>query len=802
MKSPGLLFSLILALSILSQMAHAQIITLLNESTREPIENIALYNSTRSYSTLSDKYGKANITNFGESDSIFFQHPTYNSLVFIKSDLENIKKVYLARRVILIDEFVISASKYEENKKDLPFMIDVLLKKDLANSTAQNAADILVSTGNLAVQKTQGGGGSPIIRGFEANKILLVIDGVRMNNAIYRSGHLQNALTIDNSILERVEVIYGPTSLIYGSDALGGVIHYYTRDPQMADDDKPSYTNAQAFTQYSSANNGRTGHLDFNLGGKHIASLSSISLKSFGDVRMGKSKNPFYGDFGELKHYVARINGIDSTLSNPDPYMQKNTAYSQVDLLQKFKYSPSKYYDWILNLQYSTSSDIDRIDFLNDYASDEVNMAYASHYYGPQNRLFASLKSVVKKVNPLFTNMTTSLAYQRIDEDRYTRKFRRDDLMAQKEDVHVLTLNQDYLKLITEGQRLNYGVEMTYNRALSSAHYRNIVDNSISSAPTRYPDGGSTAWSAAAYASYRWAPNKKYLFAGGLRYQFGSFYSKFDSGILPYEDINISNPALTGSLSMVYHPGPSWQINTVVSTGFRNPNIDDYGKVRAKDGEVTVPNPDLSPEYSYNFEIGINKTIEGYIKISATGYYTLLTDAIIRSGYSFNGSDSLFYDGDMYRMITNSNASKATIRGLSFGLVSDVNENLLLKSTLNLTQGRDKTFDEPLAHIPPVFGRTSLLYHISKFTVEAYMDYNGWKRIGDFSPLGEDNESEATLHGYPSWYTFNINTGYRISNNVQLQFAIENIFDTFYKSFASGVAAAGRNFIVTLKVNV
>jgi hemoglobin/transferrin/lactoferrin receptor protein len=711
-------------------------------------------------------------------------------------------EVSLSRKLILIDEFVISASKYKENKKELPYMIDIINEKELSKNTSENAADVLLTTGNLAIQKTQGGGGSPILRGFEANKILLVVDGVRMNNAIYRSGHLQNAITIDNSILERVEIIYGPTSLIYGSDALGGVIHYYTRDPKLADVSKKTTFDAHASSQYSSANSGKTEHLDFNLGGKFVASLTSISYKDFGDIRMGKNKNPFYGNYGELPDYVIRINGVDSTVANNDHFLQKNTGYKQIDFLQKIKYSPSQYYDWILNIQYSRSSEIDRLDLLNDYDSDGLNMTYAKNYYGPQNRFFSSLKSIVKKDKSLFSNITTCIAYQRIDEDRYTRKFRRNDLMAQKEDVHVLTFNQDYLKLLQKGQKLNYGLEITYNRALSTAYYEDITDKSISPAPTRYPDGGSSAWSAASYLSYKWTPNKKYLFASGLRYQYADYHSDFIGGILPYKDISISNPALTGSISLVYYPQPGWQINTVASTGFRSPNIDDYGKVRAKDGEVTVPNPELSPEYSYNFEVGLIKTIEGYIKLSATAYYTLLTNAIVRTGYSLNGEDSLLYDGDKYRMITNSNSNNAFIRGLSFGLVSDINQNLLIRGSLNLTEGKDLTANEPLAHIPPVFGRASVSYLIKRFSCEAYMDYNGWKHISDFSPFGEDNESEGTIYGFPSWYTVNLKTSYTIHDGIRMQLAVENIFDTLYKTFASGVAAPGRNFIFSIRVDV
>ena len=780
---------------------NAQTIKILNESNSMPIENAAVFNSSRELATLSDANGIANISNFGEKDSIFFQHPSYNSFSMLKSELKEGSTIYLSKRFILIDEFVISATKSRENKRNVPYMIDVIDMKNSGLINAQNSADLLTNNGNLIIQKSQGGGGSPVLRGFEANKILMVVDGVRMNNAIYRSGHLQNSITIDNSILERAEVIYGPTSLIYGSDALGGVIHFYTRDPELAANEEKSIFNVNAYTQYSTANNAKVGHLDFNKGFKKIGFLSSITYKDFGDIKMGGNKNPFYEDFGELKHYVKRIDGRDTTLENENPDIQKNTAYSQLDLLQKVKYSPSKYYDWILNLQYSTSSDINRYDQLNDYDTEiPPVMKYAEYYYGPQNRLMASLKSVIKKDNFLFTNLTSTAAYQRIDEDRISRKFNSDEKLFQEEDVDVYSLNLDFLKLIDEGKRLNYGMEITANRVDSKGFYRNILSGDESITQSRYPDGGSSTSSYSGYISYKWLPDPRYVFSTGMRYQYGQANSSFlPGGVLPYEEININNGALTGSMSFIFHPGKKWQISTIASTGFRNPNVDDYGKVRAKSGLVTVPNPDLKAEYTYNAEIGITKTIEGYIKVNATGFYTLLTNAIVRTDYTINGSDSLEYDGDMYQIITNSNANRAYIRGFSLNVISDLNSNLSFKSSLNIMEGKDITDDVPMAHIPPVFGRTSVKYSMKKLTTEMFVDFNGWKYIEDFSPYGEDNEEEATQYGYPGWYTLNLRGAYDLNKYIRLQLSVDNIFDSFYKTFASGIVAPGRNFVFTLK---
>ncbi len=636
--------SFIVSALFLVSSLKAQKICVINASDRAPIENVAVFNNSRENSAITDTLGRVDLSIFTHSDTVIFQHPSYLTQQISMERLGRMSILELTRKNVMIDEFVISASKYRESKLIIPYMVDILEESTLKESTGMTAADILEGTGNILIQRTQGGGGSPILRGFEANKILLVIDGVRLNNAIYRNGHLQNSITLDHSILERTEVIFGPTSIIYGSDALGGVIHYYTKDPQLAGE-KPTMIKAGAYTQFATANKGFTGHLDFSLGKKKWASLSSITFKRFGDLKMGSRRDPDLGDWGKVKHYVDQVSGLDSTLSNPNPLVQKNTGYQQLDLLQKIRYTPSIYVDWILNLQYSTSSDIDRLDQLNDYSGE--NLKYAEYYYGPQNRLLVSLKNVLKKDNWFYTNMTNIIAFQKIDEDRYSRKFRVNDLLTQKEDVNVLALNTDLLKIWGPKHKLNYGLELNYNQVGSEAWYENTLSGELNPTQTRYPEGGSQMWNASAYASYKWIFGEKGVLNGGARYSRAGLSSKFTAGILPYEQVQIDNGALTGSLGFIYTPNKKWQFNSILSSGFRNPNVDDFGKVRAKDEYITVPNENLKPEYSYNGEIGISRIVESFLKIELVGYYTYLKDAIVRTDYQINGQDSLLYDGDL-----------------------------------------------------------------------------------------------------------------------------------------------------------
>jgi hemoglobin/transferrin/lactoferrin receptor protein len=778
---------------------EAQQISVLGASDRAPIENVAVFNINRECSGMTDTIGEIDLSIFSPADTVIFQHPSYVKSIISMERLMGMKTVELVRKKVLIDEFVMSASKYRESKLMIPYMVDVMEESMLRESTGLTAADILEGTGNIMVQKTQGGGGSPVLRGFEANKILLVVDGVRLNNAIYRSGHLQNSITIDHSILERTEVIFGPSSIIYGSDALGGVIHYYTKDPEVAVD-RPTLVKANAYTQFASANTGFTGHLDFSVGRKRWASLTSITYKKFGNLRMGSHRNPTLGDWGKIMHYVDQVHGTDSTLANPNPLVQLNTGYSQLDFLQKIRYTPSKYVDWILNLQYSTSSEIDRLDKLNDYSGD--NLKYAAYYYGPQNRLMASLKNVLKKNNLFFTNMTNIIGFQRIDEDRYSRKFRVDELLTQKEDVQVFSLNTDLLKVWGPKHKLNYGLELNHNQVDSDAWYKNIISGVHNSTQTRYPEGGSETWNASAYASYKWIISEKGVLNAGARYSRAGLSSDFTAGILPYEQIKINNGAFTGSLGFIYAPSNNWKINTVLSSGFRNPNVDDFGKVRAKDDYITVPNEDLSPEYSYNAEIGISRIVEGYMKLELVGFYTYLQNAIVRTSYQLNGEDSLLYDGDMYKVTANYNATRGIIYGGSLRFTSNLNRNITLNGTLNYTHGHNITDDVPLGHIPPIFGRTTISYRRDRFFFDIYAVYQGWKYAEDFSPYGEDNDGEAMEYGFPSWWTLNLKAGFNLAQHFTLMMAMENLFDEYYKPHAAGISAAGRNFIIKATINI
>ena len=364
--------------------------------------------------------------------------------------------------------------------------------------------------GGVRIQKSQGGGGSPVIRGFEGNRVLLVIDGVRMNNAIYRSGHLQNAITIDPNTLERTEVIFGPASVGYGSDALGGVVHFYTRTPKINNEKKWIVMGSNSFNTILNHN---INNLNLEHSKENWASFTSFSYSNFGNIIMGRNRTHGFENWGLNKHSLISEKINEENFINKNPTVQKNTNYSQFDFLQKFNIKISESSNFVLNLQHSKSSNIDRYDKLSEYSSKE-NLKYSQWYYGPQKRTLIS--STYNFIDDKIWLKKGSIvaAFQKIKESRYNRKFQSLVLNSQIENVDLFSLNADFVGNKTDISSLSYGFEFTYNDVNSVAFGEKLVKNdllllsskdpsSIFKIPTRYPSEGSNYSTAASYYEFR-----------------------------------------------------------------------------------------------------------------------------------------------------------------------------------------------------------------------------------------------------------------------------------------------------------
>ena len=241
------------------------------------------------------------------------------------------------------------------------------------------------------------------------------------------------------------------------------------------------------------------------------------------------------------------------------------------------------------------------------------------------------------------------------------------------------------------------------------------------------------------------------------------------------------------------------------STGFRAPNIDDAAKIFESDTagrRLIVPNTNIKPEYTYNIDLGVSKTFTNNAKAELTAFYTWYGNAITLAPYPFGGKDSILYNGVMSRTFANQNAAKAYLLGFAANLSINVLKELELYSTINYTYGRlEKAgkIEIPLDHIPPLYGKSSINYRKGRIRAEGYALYNGWKKLKDYNPDGEDNGQYATPGGMPAWFTLNFKSSIEVSKILLLQLGVENILDRNYRHFASGFSAPGRNFVITVR---
>ena len=806
------IFNLIFLFVILMvALVYGQKIKVLDKSDLQPIIQVTVTNSQKSVMVVTDGMGIADLTGFSEDDSLFFSHVAFQPYQTKKSSMNSAgNTVYLVENIIKLDEFVFSANRTEEKKNDLPYKIEVIQAKEIAFQNPQNSVIMLEQTGQVFAQSSQMGGGSPVLRGFESNKVLLVVDGIRMNNAIYRAGHLQNAITVDPFGLASTEIIYGPGSTIYGSDALGGVINFITKDPMLSTIGK-TQIKGNALARFSSANQEKTGGVNLNFGWKKVGLLLNFSYSDFDDLREGKVSNPAYGDFGARPFYAERINGKDSMVVNDKPWIQKTSGYSQYNALGKILFQPGPHSKYLVNFQYSNSSDIPRYDRLTEMT--ENKLSYAEWYYGPQSRLLASIKAEYDLKAVIFDHASIILGYQKINEDRIQRDFsgKKENIRKYNlETVGVFSLNADFDKKLCVKDNLRYGIELDYNKVGSKAHNENILTGkSTNDRATRYPDSLANMLYLSAYLSNTWNINKVLSFSQGIRFNYVTLNAAYSDTMvkimaIPFDQsINQKNAAVSGYLGLVASPGYDWKFSLVGSSGFRAPNIDDLTKLNVVTGQtIVVPNPDLKPEYSYNIELSIAKTIFGKVRIEGTGFCNWLRDAIVIRPFEYNGKDSITIDNSKYQTLAPVNTGEAIIMGLQGSILAQVTHSFSILSNLTYTYGNDQTAGKPLDHIPPVFGMTSFRLEMKKFKGDFYVMYNGWKPISQYSDSGEDNQVYATPYGMPSWYTLNLKLSYQVVKYLSLEIGMENILDENYRKFASGISNPGRNVIVALRANL
>lgn len=790
--------------------------------TQETLPGVSIVDKAKSHFEITDTNGIAKLIAFPPNAELFFTHMGYDMYRIQKANLKSNQVIWLTPNMEQLSEIVLSISRSTEKKRRLAQQIGIIGKQQIEQQHPENTTALLREVPGVRVQQSQGGGGSPVLRGFEANRVLLVVDGVRMNNAIYRSGHLHNSISIDPLSLSRAEVVFGPSSVGYGSDALGGVIHFYTKTPLINQEQKLRLAGSSSYT-FRQNTSKQTALFEYSA--PKWAMLQQLSYATFGDVVMGSRRPHGYDNWGKVFAFSQNTDTRYEALPtiNDHPNVQRNSGYRQLDLLQKWVYHTTNGIKFTLNLQGSQSGNISRFDKLSE--TKDNNLRFARWEYGPQKRVLISPQMSFMGNRSWLHSGNIIAAVQLLEESRIQRKLVSLDRETQIERLAVLSLNADFKAKPSDGKDWSYGLEFTHNKVNSTAFAQELIvhGEKISGVllrrpiPTRYPSGGSTYATFAAYLDYRHDFSPKSTLSLGARHTITELDAVWTEQALidarlaqVYQKHQSSNV----TLGYTYQPNSTWKVKALFSTGFRAPNIDDLGKTREDKGVLNVPNFELRPEYIYSADVGIRKQWKGESFIEVNGYYAFVNDYIARGPYmvkhdlSTADFSTIMHSNEEVKTTANINVGTARIGGFSAQTKWKIMARIDYQSSLTYTRGFGNSKSGNLPSISPLFVTQKISWNLPKGDVSLQWHHAQAKSPEDYSSWGEDGLEETpilqdgTYAGSPAWHRWDMQFSYPISNGLQLSGGIFNLWDTHYREFASGISAPGRSTKLVLRYSL
>ncbi len=704
-----------------------------------------------------------------------------------------------------LHEIVVSGTRWAQDKETQSHRITAVNFSDANAYNPQTVADVLGLTGEVFIQKSQYGGGSPMIRGFATNRLLYSIDGVRMNTAIFRSGNIQNVISLDPFTISYSEVLFGPGSVSYGSDAIGGAMVFNTLKPRLATETAP-IVYGSATIRTATASSELTEHVHAGVGWRKWGFITSFSHSSFGDLKQGThGPDDYIRDHVVVPAYGP--DGVnDQVIANMDIRSQSPSGYSQFNLMQKVRFAPSASWNFEYAFHWSETSDYARYD--RHLRMRNGKPRYAEWNYGPQKWMMNHLKIENFANHVVYDSLRINLAYQKFEESRISRDLSKPNRETQTEKVDAWSVNVDFKKNIAANADFSYGLEYVLNKVESTGVGEDIISGETAQIAARYP---FASWhSAGIYAQGDWRVHPAFAVATGVRYNYYHIDNDFtkvgyDVPFAPNQSSEAGN--VSGNVGLNWRPGFGWLIRANYARGFRAPNVDDMGKLfDSVDGCVIVPNPSLKPEYADNVELGIAKSFGTCFRFDITGYYTHLTNAIVRRDYLFNGSPAMEYQGEVCRVQALQNAAVARVWGLQGALDAKFCRWFYAAASVNWQRGFEELDNgdiSPSRHVAPLFGRAAVGFDNGKLKIEAFTAFQAECAAKDMPDeekgkteiyaLNENGEAYS-----PAWCTLNLQVSYSLLKNLSLSATLENITDRRYRPYSCGISAPGRNLTVSL----
>lgn len=640
---------------------------------------------------------------------------------------------------VALDTVASTATRSAQPVASLPIAVTIIDRAELDKDTATSTPDLLERALGVYVQKSNPGGGSPFIRGLTGKQVLLLVDGVRLNNSFYRAGPHQYLNTVDPNTIERIEIIRGPASVLYGSDALGGVVNLITRVPQaMADLD-----------------------LEF-------ASVLDTSYQG------GSSSAHLAGNRYRVGGTVKKLNSLRA---GGKVEQQPDTGYDEyaVDAAYRLPLAAGAL---TLSQQYLRANEVPK--------TNEIALGSAAVFdYDPQRRSLTQLDYAAAKLG-VFERLRANVSLNLQEEGEViVRRATPSKQTDERTEVFTPGLLLQAGNTLTAGpgtHGFTYGFEGHRDRF---ATRKNCAPGAAtcSTADGRpvVPDGVSYQ-SLGFFIQDEWTGRWGSVIAGGR-------YSAYEArGRAAERDLTLDVSQTTGSLQGLLRLTSRWGVIAGFAQGFRAPNVEDFfGRV---DFGEEIPNLDLKPEKSFEKQLGLryrDRRTQGELFVYQTDY-----DNLIDRSPAF----TIVEDGVSRSVRQRRNLAKAEYEGFELGLSHQLDAQWAFAGNATYTRGEDQT-GAPLRRVPPFNGNVSARYQASPqlFAALEVRLADGQDRLssGDRDDLRicPVAAQRARCDGTPGYSTFRLEAGYERRPGEHFNLALENLGDKLYKTHGSGVFAAG-----------
>lgn len=637
----------------------------------------------------------------------------------------------------LLDEVIITSQRIPQKGLHIPYGTQSVSKSYLEDYQPRTTPEALTGINGVFVQKTNHGGGSPFLRGLTGNQTLILVDGIRLNNSTFRYGPNQYLNTIDAFTINKIEVAKGTGSVQYGSDAIGGVLQVFTKEPKFSDA-KSKWT-GRASGRYMSGAMGKTVRGEVGYSTQKAATSIGATYRNFGDL----------------------IGGDTTGKQSPSGY--KEFAF---DAKTKFLLQPNV--ELMLAHQFLQQQHIPVYHKI-------VLENFAVNEFDPQQRMLNYAKLNFKNNSEWISNIEIVASWQQSIEGRSSRKIGSNTLRKERDEINTAGFTTDIFSNLSDVWSANSGIELYMDKVNSTRQDVNTQNAAKTTLRGLYPDN-SRYGNYSFYSLHHVALNK-WIVESGIRYN--AFSISISDTTLG--KVKITPSSFVYNASLLYKLTEQQSLYLTFNTGYRAPNVDDMGTLGIVDFRYEVPTSNLAPERSRNIEAGYKIQSKKWAA-TLSGYHMHLNNLITRvkvEGEQING----------YPVYRKENVEEGYIKGFETEVDYQPLRRWHVKGNIAYTYGQSLTKNEPLRRIPPFNGRLLSSYHHKRWFGSAELLFASKQ---DRLAQGDKDDNRIPKGGTPAWNVLNLYAGYELSQ-LKFNLGLQNLLNEDYRTHGSGINGVGRS---------